>query len=118
MKIMETDCNSQDGQLLHKIRKFLEFDMYENMYVITIDVSHFYDSIDFLGIYRLFDNYLNQQEKNILKELVDYNEKLMRKINGSRKGVPQGPAYARLIAETLVLCQDLVQVKMRNFSPF
>lgn len=90
------------GNYLGKIRKFLEFDMYENMYVITIDVSHFYDSIDFLGIYRLFDNYLNQQEKNILKELVDYNEKLMRKINGSRKGVPQGPAYARLIAETFL----------------
>lgn len=55
------------------------------MHVIAIDVSHFYDSIDFLGIYRLFDDYLNEQEKNILKELVAYNEKLMRRINGSRR---------------------------------
>lgn len=90
------------GNYLGKIRKFLDFDMYENMHVITVDVSHFYDSIDFLGIYRLFDDYLNEQEKNILKELVAYNEKLMRRINGSRKGVPQGPAYARLIAETFL----------------
>lgn len=90
------------GNYLSKIRKFLDFDMYENMKVISIDVSHFYDSIDFLGIYRIFDDYLTEQEKNILKELVAYNEKLMRKINGSRKGVPQGPAYARLIAETFL----------------
>ena len=54
--------------------------MYENMQVITLDIAHFYDSIDFLGIYRLFDNCLNTQEKNILKELVSYNEKIMRKI--------------------------------------
>ena len=45
---------------------------------------------------------INEKEKNILKELVAYNEKLMRKINCSRRGVPQGPAYARLIAETFL----------------
>ncbi|MCM1439553.1 MAG: RNA-directed DNA polymerase [Roseburia sp.] len=90
------------GNYLGQIRKFLDFDMYENMQVITLDISRFYDSIDFLGIYRLFDNYLNALGKNILKELVSYNEKIMRRINGSRKGVPQGPAYARLIAETFL----------------
>lgn len=90
------------GNYLGQVRKFLDFDMYENMKVVTLDISHFYDSIDFLGIYRLFNTYLNEEEKNILKELVAYNEKIMRAINGSRKGVPQGPAYARLIAETFL----------------
>lgn len=35
----------------------------------------------------------------------------MRKINGSRKGVPQGPAYARLIAETFlgILVEKVVE---------
>ena len=39
------------------------------------------------------------------------NEKIMRKINGSRKGVPQGPAYARLIAETFlgILVEKVIQ---------
>lgn len=99
------------GNYLGQIRKFLDFDMYENIQVITLDIAHFYDSIDFLGIYRLFDNCLNTQEKNILKELVSYNEKIMRKINGSRKGVPQGPAYARLIAETFlgILVEKVIQ---------
>lgn len=90
------------GNYLGQIRKFLDFDIYENTKVIALDISHFYDSIDFLGIYRLFDAYLEPSERNMLKELVSYNEKLMRKINGKRKGVPQGPAYARLIAETFM----------------
>jgi len=41
------------------------------MQVIALDISHFYDSIDFLGIYRLFGNYLNSLEKHE-KELFIY----------------------------------------------
>ena len=36
---------------------------------------------------------------NILSFLSRFNDKVMKEINGSIKGVPQGPAYARVIAE-------------------
>ena len=84
------------------IRRFLGIDLYESMNVITLDVYHFYDSIDFLGIYKLFDSYIDEKQKNILEKLISFNEKVMRNINGNRVGVPQGPAYARMIAETFL----------------
>ena len=49
----------------------------------------------------LLNESLNDEEKNIMQFLILYNEQLMRisTNNESRKGVPQGPAYARIIAE-------------------
>lgn len=90
------------GNYLDHIRRFLGIDLYESMNVITLDVYHFYDSIDFLGIYKLFDSYIDEKQKNILEKLISFNEKVMRNINGNRVGVPQGPAYARMIAETFL----------------
>ena len=52
------------GNYLGQIRKFLDFDMYENMQVITLDIAHFYDSIDFFGGYiGFFDNCLKYTGK-------------------------------------------------------
>lgn len=55
-----------------------------------------------MGIYKLFDSYIDEKQKNILEKLISFNEKVMRNINGNRVGVPQGPAYARMIAETFL----------------
>ena len=87
------------GNYLEQIRRYLELDIYENLNIITIDVKHFYDSIDFLGVFKLIKDSLDEEGINIIKYLISYNEKLMKGINGNRKGVPQGPAYARIIAE-------------------
>ncbi|WP_286907342.1 TOTE conflict system archaeo-eukaryotic primase domain-containing protein [Clostridium sp. UBA1652] len=87
------------GNYIEQIRKYLELDMFNDLSVITIDVRHFYDSIDFLGIYKGLENSLNIKCKRIIETLINYNENLMKKITGQRKGVPQGPAYARIIAE-------------------
>ena len=87
------------GNYLEQIRRYLELDIYENLNIITIDVKHFYDSIDFLGVFKLIKDSLDEEGINIIKYLISYNEKLMKRINGNRKGVPQGPAYARIIAE-------------------
>ena len=84
---------------LGQIRKYLEIDLYSDMFVLTIDIKNFYDSIDFLGIYNLLNKRLTLEQNNLLRYLINYNEKLMKLIRNNRKGVPQGPAYARIIAE-------------------
>jgi len=84
---------------LSQIRKFIEVDLYANMQVLTIDISRFYDNIDFLGVYNLLKERLSEEENRLFMSLIKYNEQLMYKMNGKRIGVPQGPAYARLIAE-------------------
>lgn len=89
------------GNYLDNIKRYIDLDLYENISVITIDIKHFYESIDFLGMPSLLNESLNDEEKNIMQFLILYNEQLMRisTNNESRKGVPQGPAYARIIAE-------------------
>lgn len=84
---------------LAQIRKYIEVDLYASMHVLTIDIKHFYDSIDFMGVYNLFKDNLTVEENNLFMSLINYNERLMKEIRGKRIGVPQGPAYARLIAE-------------------
>jgi hypothetical protein len=87
------------GNYIEQIKKYLEIDLFNKRHVMTIDVRHYYDSIDFLGVYKNLENYLNPKCNRIIKVLIDYNENLMKSINNQRKGVPQGPAYARIIAE-------------------
>ncbi len=87
------------GNYLSQIRKYIEIDLYSNMHVLTLDVKHFYDSIDFMGVYNAVYNSLTKEDNYLFLTLVNYNEKLMLEISNTRKGVPQGPAYARIIAE-------------------
>lgn len=101
------------GNYLSQIRKYIEVDLYSSMHVITIDIKHFYDSIDFLGVYSFVEDKLSKEENNLFMELIRYNEKLMRKICGKRIGVPQGPAYARIIAE--IFLGIIIENVLSNF---
>lgn len=94
------------GNYLDNIKRYIDLDLYDNVSVITIDIKHFYDSIDFLGITSILNESLNTEEKNIMQFLILYNEQLTRlcSVDESRKGVPQGPAYARIIAEIFLSC--------------
>ena len=89
------------GNYIEKIKSYIDMPFMAGWGVFTIDISHFYDNIDFLTVYNLCKKDLNEAQKNEFAFLIDYNEKLMRGINenGSRIGVPQGPAYARIISE-------------------
>lgn len=89
------------GQYIEKIKSYIEMPFMKDWGVITLDIKHFYDNIDFLSVRSLCEDDLDEMQKNELNFLIDYNEKLMRNINEteSRKGVPQGPAYARIISE-------------------
>ena len=72
----------------------------DNFEVFYIDLKGFYDHIDFLTVYRTFENAFDKEIKNVFLFLIEYNNKLMKQLqNGHRIGVPQGPAYARIIAE-------------------
>lgn len=84
-----------------KIRAYLDVPYLDDWGVFFIDIKHFYDSIDYAALIKLLESDLTESIKQIYNYLIsDYNEKLMRKINNNmRIGVPQGPAYARIISE-------------------
>lgn len=84
---------------INEINTYLESGIYDEHYVGVVDIKQFYDNVDLLGIYKNIENQLDEELKHIIKTLIKFNEKLMREINGSRIGVPQGPAYARIICE-------------------
>ena len=88
------------GRYLDHIRVFIDVPVMSNYEVFYIDLKGFYDHIDFLAVLRRFEDVLDKKARNIFNFLTEYNDKLMKNIqNGDRIGVPQGPAYARVIAE-------------------
>lgn len=81
------------------IENHLTTTLWEDSYVMMTDLKGFYDSIDFLPILTQIKGQLSAPAYRELYYLISYNENLMFKITGKRIGVPQGPAYARLMAE-------------------
>ena len=81
------------------IDTYLSLDLWLDSYVLVTDIQNFYDSIDFLSISDKLEDILSEETYNELYYLISYNEHLMRKLTSKRYGVPQGPAYARLLAE-------------------
>lgn len=88
------------------ISTFLNIPIFSDFHLIKIDIRHFYDSIRFHAIYekciQAIRDYTNEDdcEKacNIFSFLVSYNTRLMM-LEKMDHGVPQGPAYARILAE-------------------
>lgn len=107
------------GEYINQIKTFMEVPFMENYEVFVIDLKGFYDHVDFLSVYSIFESELGCEEKNLLKFLIDYNDVLMRsKFNNVRQGVPQGPAYARIISEMYldkVLSRILLEYNEQNY---
>lgn len=84
---------------------YLKLDFFREYGFIKLDLSRFYDSIYLHAVYKQMEEVLgadtmeDRSVKNILRYLGGYTEKLMYQIHGSIRGVPQGPAYARVLAE-------------------
>ena len=88
------------GEYIDRINAFIEVPFFHEYSVLFIDLKQFYDHIDFLSVYKALQEKLNEKSVNILKYLISFNDVLMTTVNaGCRLGVPQGPAYARIIAE-------------------
>ncbi|TGY66193.1 reverse transcriptase domain-containing protein [Dubosiella muris] len=85
---------------INHIRIFTEIPFMEDYRAFYIDLKDFYKNIDFLSVFRTFEKFLEGEAKNIFVFLMNFNDSLMKSIqNGNRIGVPQGPAYARIISE-------------------
>lgn len=90
------------GNFIEQISNYLEIEYMGNYNIMVLDIKGFYDNVDFLSIYESLLGTLDDENRNIFKFLIQYNSELMREINKekqSRIGVPQGPAYARVVAE-------------------
>ncbi|MBN1073328.1 hypothetical protein DVV91_03080 [Clostridium botulinum] len=100
---------------INQISNYLEIEYMNEYNMIVLDIKHFYDNVDILSIYKSFSNQLDNEKNNILRYLTKFNSKLMRNINTekySRIGVPQGPAYARVLAEvSLSFILQLIEKK-------
>jgi len=91
------------GNYIDRIRSFLKVPFFDEYEIIFIDLKGFYDHIDFLTVYKTLCEEVSEKSSNILRSLISYNDMLMTRINrGNRIGVPQGPAYARIIAEVFL----------------
>lgn len=94
------DWYSSWGEYVNRIKTFLEVPFMRQYHVFAMDLKGFYDHVDFLAVYQTLEDKLDVESKNMFRFLIQYNEQLMRRVNqDNRIGVPQGPAYARIIAE-------------------
>ena len=89
------------------VSAYLTTPIFSDFSFIKIDIHHFYDSIRLNTMYDLCVSAIQknsaESEKavNIFSYLVRYNAKLMMQEKYDH-GVPQGPAYARVLAEFFI----------------
>ena len=83
---------------------------YQDYYLIKIDIKGYYDNIDLDRLKIKLDEELpaeikenissfSDEDKRKYKNIVQYLINLSKVTTGNKKGVPQGPAYARYLAE-------------------
>ena len=85
---------------ISNIKSILNVSFFSDYGIFYIDLKSFYESIDFVTVYDLIKKDLSDAAIHKMQYLLTYNDKIMSQINdGVRLGVPQGPAYARIIAE-------------------
>lgn len=89
------------------VESYLYLDIFKQNGLIKLDLSSFYDSIYLHALFQQMEQingkvYKEESEKkikDIMHYLGVYTEKLMYQVRGKVCGVPQGPAYARILAE-------------------
>lgn len=108
------------SRYIREIKCYLEIPFMDQNYVSYIDLKQCYDHVDLLNVYRQLEGKLNEKAKRYFEYLAYYNDELMKEIQGgSRVGVPQGPAYARVLAELYLdnivekVCTDMEKGEYR-----
>lgn len=94
------------------ISMYVNTELFEDLNVIKVDIKKCYDNIYFHSMYDEILNKLNDKSskkengyskiKNIFDVLCKYNDQIMMELTGNIRGVPQGPAYARIMAEIFI----------------
>ncbi|MEG2464305.1 MAG: RNA-directed DNA polymerase, partial [Malacoplasma sp.] len=109
---------------INKISLYFEIPFFEDLGIMVLDIHHFYDDIDFLAMYNHLSAkikeaksvYRKEELMNMFTYLLHFNEKMMRQIKNTRRGVPQGPAYARILAEIYIdqIIEEHIKVKYES----
>lgn len=109
---------------VNDINLYLKFDIFDDFSIMKLDIESFYESIYMHSINDRLIEMINKKSKkereklrNIFDYLKSFNANLQKKINGITRGVPQGPAYARILAEFFLstLLNDFIEeYKIRN----
>ena len=88
------------GRYIDQIRLYLDLPFMSRNYVSYLDLKHCYENIDILLIYNSFKSSVSLKGCRAFEYLCAYNDRLMKALNdGNRIGMPQGPAYARILTE-------------------
>jgi len=93
-----------------EIEKVLFSEEYEDFYVLKLDIKSFYDKVDLKRLkIKLYEeapssireklNDISDEDKLKYKHIINYLIDLSIKTTNSEIGLPQGPAYARYLAE-------------------
>lgn len=103
---------------------------YNDYYILKLDLKHFYDSINIIFLRDILYNRpeeivqvtlknMSEEEKKIYKNLCEYLIRLSQKVTNNNKGVPQGPAFARYLAESYISRIDkIIEKKLKNDEEF
>lgn len=106
------------GLFSKNIEHVLFNEEYDDYFLVKIDIKGFYDNVDLQRLdIKLFEeapsnikvklNALDPKELNKYKNIVTYLIALTKEVTGNTaKGLPQGPAYARYLAELYLLGLD------------
>jgi hypothetical protein len=97
-------------EFLHNVGDFLNNELNGGFFVVKTDIKSFYDSIPQDNLERLLLRGFNDQIAEKISKLqppalIRYQEvckslmRITRACNSDRRGVPQGPAYARYLSE-------------------
>ncbi|QMV67136.1 hypothetical protein HS960_05465 [Sphingobacterium paramultivorum] len=106
------------GKYTREIEKVLFKECYADYHLIKLDIQSFYDSIDLERLrIKLFEEApatvkerlrkLSNEEKEAYRHLINYLINIsIKTTSGDQGGLPQGPAYARYLAEIYLLGLD------------
>lgn len=96
------------SKFIQDVSVFFNLKLFEDFGFIKADLKNCYDSIFLSSLKNTLLKSIDKKEKigkeisNICNYLISFNERLMINAVGSQKGVPQGPAYARVLVEFIL----------------
>lgn len=98
-------------EYVHNIESNLNDGSYDDYYLIKLDIKSFYDSINHIHLREILAEKTkeNFNEANVSKliNIIDFLINTTVQIVGNKeKGLPQGPAYARILAELYLTMLD------------
>lgn len=101
-----------------EIMKYFQLPIFEEMSFIKADLKSCYDNVYLQVLRKMFKKQISESRdiENICNYLISFNERIMLYINGHSQGVPQGPAYARVLAEYVL--DSVLRDFFRNNSKY